>query len=74
MRSSVADDLRQRDRHREAALTPEQRIALALALGRRDLRVFAEAHGLSLAEARRELRALAQRGRTSPSAASAGRP
>ena len=49
---------------REAALTPEERVALAFELGRRDLVRFAEAHGLSLREAHRQLRANRQAGRT----------
>lgn len=64
MRSAVADEARAAQRAREARMTPEARVHLALALGERDLRAFAEAHGLGLAEAYRQLRRAAQAGRT----------
>jgi hypothetical protein len=59
--------MRARTRAREAELTPAARIRLALGLGVRDLRIYASARGLDLAEAWRELRRATQVGRT-PSA------
>ena len=41
---SVADQLKAEDREALAALTPAARVALALALGARDLEVFRLAH------------------------------
>ena len=64
MRSAVADELRATQRAREARMTPGARVRLALALGERDLRAYAAAHGLGLAEAYRQLRDAAQAGRT----------
>jgi hypothetical protein len=64
MNSRLADDLDRARRAREADATPAQRVALALALGQRDLRRFAAAQGLSMEEARRELRRSSQHGRT----------
>jgi hypothetical protein len=46
-----------------AALTPSERVALALELGRRDLELFARARGLSIAEARRVQERARQAGR-----------
>jgi hypothetical protein len=43
---SVADDLRREDREAVMKLTPEERIALALKLGERDLELFCRAQGL----------------------------
>jgi hypothetical protein len=63
MRSVVGDELRAAQRAREARLTPGERVRLALELGRRDLVVYATAHGLGLVEAYRRLRAAAQAGR-----------
>lgn len=60
---STADSLREELRAQTAALPEEERVALALALGRRDLALYAEARGLDLATAREELRARAQIGR-----------
>lgn len=37
---SVADDLRDEERQAVLALSPAERVALALALGRRDLELF----------------------------------
>ena len=67
MSPSVREQLRREQREREATMSPNKRLGLALALGRKDLRRYAEAHGLPRHEARRALRRLAQRGRT-PSA------
>ena len=41
---SVADRLRAEDRAALLALTPAERVALALALGERDLEIFRAAH------------------------------
>jgi hypothetical protein len=64
MRSRLADQLLEEQRATEARLTPTERVALALALGRRDLRAYASASGQSLGEAHRALRRAAQCGRT----------
>ncbi len=40
---SIADRLRTEDRHTLASFTPAQRVALALALGERDLEMFRNA-------------------------------
>lgn len=54
-RPSVAqEDIRER-RRRLHALTPDDRIALALDLGRRHLIVYAEAQGLTLLDAQKIL-------------------
>lgn len=60
---SVADDLREADADAVRAMTPDERIALARALGDRCVAVFAEAQGLSLEAARAELRRRRQWGR-----------
>jgi hypothetical protein len=60
---SVADDLRHRQRQELAALTPAERVALALRLGRRDVETFAATQGLAVEDARRLLRSRGQRGR-----------
>jgi hypothetical protein len=62
---SVADGLREEDRHAIAALSPAQRVALALRLGARDLETFrlAQRPPLAAAAARRELERRRQRGR-----------
>lgn len=60
---SVADELRAEDARAVAALDADDRLRLALALGLRDRRLFAEANGLSEAEAAERLRAANQRGR-----------
>lgn len=69
---SVADDLREADAAAVAAMTPEERMALARALGDRCVAVFAEAQGLSEEDARAELRRRRQIGRT-PSACARAR-
>jgi hypothetical protein len=51
-RSSVANDLAREERARLAALTPDERVAEALALGARSFELYSAASGLSLAEAR----------------------
>ena len=52
---SVADDARDASRRDDAALTPEQRVARALALGDDDLAAYAVAHDLASEWARRAL-------------------
>jgi hypothetical protein len=59
----VADQLGAEDARAVAALDADERLRLALELGRRDRRLFAEANGLSEAEAAERLRAANQRGR-----------
>jgi hypothetical protein len=53
---SIADELRERDREALAALTAAERVALALALGERDLQTCALARGIGAERARRVLR------------------
>lgn len=60
---SVADGVRQRQRQELARLTPAERVALALRLGRRDVETFAATQGLRIEEARKVLRRRGQRGR-----------
>jgi len=62
---SVADLLRAEDRDDLAALSPAERVALAFALGARDLEAFRLAHDppLSPAEAERILQRRRQAGR-----------
>ena len=62
---SVADRLRAEDRAALAALTPAERVALALTLGARDLEIFRAAHQppLTRDEAARFLDRQRQRGR-----------
>jgi hypothetical protein len=60
---SVADDLRRETARALAALSPAERVALALQLGRRDLARFASARGLGEREARALLAAARRRGR-----------
>jgi hypothetical protein len=60
---SVADDLRQRDREAVLKLSPEERIALALQLGERDLEIFCRFQGLEREEALRILQRRRQAGR-----------
>lgn len=59
----VADQLRAEDARAVATLDADERLRLALELDRRDRRLFAEANGLSEAEAAERLRAANQRGR-----------
>ncbi|HTO12690.1 MAG TPA: hypothetical protein VMQ51_14035 [Candidatus Binatia bacterium] len=62
---SVVDALKDEERRAVAALTPAERVALALRLGARDLETFRLAHDppLGVAEARRRLRRQRQQGR-----------
>jgi hypothetical protein len=70
LESAVARRLREELLAREADLDPSERVALAFALGERDLRVYAAAQGLTLREAWRRLRRANQAGRTPSRAAS----
>ena len=70
VRSRVADEVRQEELREVLALSPEERMRLALELGTRDLRVYAEAAGISLEEARRRVDATRAAGRR-PSVANA---
>jgi len=65
MRSVVAERLRSEDRERIAALTSGERALLALALGDQAVADYARNHQLSLEEARRVLREIAERSRRS---------
>jgi len=62
-RPSVADDVRKAHRDEIAALSPSERVDLALELGRRSLDLHCAKDGLALDEARRlrEQRLQAQR-------------
>jgi hypothetical protein len=61
--SAVAAALRDDSRDRQRRMTPEQRLAEALALGRRAIMAYAAAHGVDGIEARRRLERTAQKGR-----------
>jgi hypothetical protein len=60
---SVADDFRDLTRRRTLDLPAEARVEQALALGDEDARLFAAAHGVDVAEARRRLARVRQLGR-----------
>jgi hypothetical protein len=60
---SVADELRERTRREVLAMTPDERLELAFALGDADLETYRLARGLSRDEARRELERRRQLGR-----------
>jgi hypothetical protein len=60
---SVADSLREATRAELAAMTPTERVALARALGERDLEVYRLASGLPLDVACRRLERSRQLGR-----------
>lgn len=61
---SVADDLRQELEDEVNALSIEERLALILRLGERDLDLYAQANGLDRETARRALERQRQVGRT----------
>jgi hypothetical protein len=61
---SVADKLRDDRAAGEEAMSPTERVELALALGDQDREIFRLAHGLRDDEALRELRRRRQLGRT----------
>ncbi len=60
---SVADLLREEDRRDVRSMTPTERVALALALGERDLETFRAGRGLVAATATRTLERRRQAGR-----------
>jgi len=60
---SVADDLRDEGRRRVLAMTPDERLELALRLRDEDLDLFRRARGLSEADARRVITRRRQHGR-----------
>ena len=60
---SVAERLRAADRAEVAAMSPSERVELALRLGRRDLGVYAAVNGLTLEAARARLDDARQAGR-----------
>jgi hypothetical protein len=62
-RASVANELAREDRAFEARLSPAERVAHALTLGRRSLEIHAGATGLSPSEARRLVARRRQAGR-----------
>jgi hypothetical protein len=61
--SAVAESLRADSRARLRRMTAEERVAEALALGRRVVTAYATAHGIDEGEARRRLERVAQSGR-----------
>jgi len=60
---SVADELRWERSQREAELTPSERVALVLRLGRQAIARYAAAHGVSEREAKVTLQRNHQVGR-----------
>ena len=60
---SIADQLRDESRRRVLAMSPAQRMELALRLGDEDARLYAAANGVSDAEARLVLARRRQAGR-----------
>ena len=63
MRSRLLEEADAERRDRLAALSPEERVALSLRLGRRARAIYAAAHGVSLAEAHAALVAARDRSR-----------
>ncbi len=63
MRSKVAEETRQELDREMLALTPEERIELAFALGDQDLALYADANSLTHDEALARIRAERQNGR-----------
>lgn len=61
---SVADELKKREREAIAALSSEERVALSLSLGERELERLCRAQGLERREAIRLLQRRRQAGRT----------
>jgi hypothetical protein len=66
-RSNLIEQMKRELRDEEAAMSVSERIALALALGRRDVSLYAKVNDLSLEEASRRLRIEAQLSRPRPS-------
>jgi len=54
-RPSAADALRNDERKRVAALSASDRVELAVRLGERDLKLYAQSQGVVLEAARREM-------------------
>jgi Flp pilus assembly protein CpaB len=69
MRSTVALELSQRQRARIAAMTPAERVALALRMSREGMDSYMATHGVSRRTARAQIEATRRRGRR-PSASS----
>jgi len=69
MRSSVAFDLLQRQHSRMAAMTPAERVALALRMCQQGLDSYMATHRVSRREARIRIKATRRQGRR-PSASS----
>lgn len=67
---SVADQLKEEDRARIAALSPEQRVALSLRLGETAACVLCAAQGLERDEAVKLARGVRSRGRRASGSAS----
>ncbi len=63
MRSKLAEQVRREQRERELAMTPDERMALALSAGRRQVEGYAAHHGLTYEEARQALERAVGRGR-----------
>ena len=61
--STVAETLREDSRERQRSMTPAERLAEALRLGRAAITVYAAAHGLERDEAFRRLERGSQAGR-----------
>jgi hypothetical protein len=64
---SVADDLKEISRREVREMPVDERIALAFALGERDLELYRQANGLTREEAARLLERRRQLGRRNPS-------
>jgi hypothetical protein len=63
MTSRVADSARNARRKRELAMTPAERVALALRLGKREVKTFAFMNDLSEAEAKKQIAVNRAKGR-----------
>jgi hypothetical protein len=61
--ATVAERMRQEDRERLKRMTPAERVAEALELGRAAAEAYAHAHGVDVEEARRRLERAGQAGR-----------
>jgi len=61
--SRVAEALRAEDDAAVAAMTPDERLALAFELGRRGVEMYMSAHHVDRATASRELKRASQAGR-----------
>lgn len=63
MRSRVAEEVREAQRQEMLAMTVEERIELALALGRRDVEFYMAANGVDRETAKRALADVTSHGR-----------